>query len=281
MRRPISARLCPGCSAASATNFFGTKTSQCFEHSANRVWDVFVGSNQRENVSQPWRRLTDPRSLGCDVRQRVSEDGERRTTGESRCWSEYSVEPRVTGGAGDGLGEGAVVGHEVVLVDAEMRSCGEVEDVKVDRYAANAAAHFEWVDSVFEEVAKELRPGALLAVGGVPDARLAGSVVAAGSAGGICAGGKWVACGALVPIAAGQLSSWCGCDRVTRAQTYEPSIKASAALRTCWYWSSASRSTGRAPSSTRFLACSHWPTPRGVSESESRRTRSRSWASRS
>jgi hypothetical protein len=41
-----------------------------------------------------------------------------------------------------------------------------------------------------------------------------------------------VACGALVPIATGELSSRCGGYRVTRAQTYEPSIKDSAALRT-------------------------------------------------
>lgn len=116
-----------------------------------------------------------------------------------------------------------------------MRSCGvvgEVEDVKVDRYATHAAAYFEWVDSLLKEVAKELRPRALLAVGCIPDARLASPVVAAGPAGGICAGGKWVAGGALVPIAAGQLSSWRGGDRITRAQTYEPSMKDSAALRT-------------------------------------------------
>lgn len=81
-------------------------------------------------------------------------------------------------------------------------------------------------------MAKELRPCALLAIGRVPDAGLAGPVVAAEPAGGICAGGEWVAGGALVPIAAGQLSSWCGCDRITQAQTYEPSMKDSAALRT-------------------------------------------------
>jgi hypothetical protein len=148
-----------------------------------------VGSNQREKVSQPWRGLTNLRSLGGKFRQRVGEHSERFTTGESRCRSEYAVEPRIAGGAGDGLGDGAVIGHEVVLVDAEMRSrcvVGEVEDAKVDRYATNAAAHFERVDSLLDEVAKELRPGALLAVGCVPDARFAGSVIATGPASGIC-----------------------------------------------------------------------------------------------
>jgi hypothetical protein len=81
-----------------------------------------VGSNQWEKVSQPWRGLTNLGSLGGDVGRRVSEHSERLTTGESRCWSEYSVESRIAGGASDGLDDGAVVGHEVVLVDAEMRS---------------------------------------------------------------------------------------------------------------------------------------------------------------
>ena len=219
-----------------------------------------MGSNQRQQVSQPWRGLTDPGSLGGDVGQRVSEHRERLTTGQSRCWSEDGVESRVAGRAGDALGDGTVVGGEVVLVDAEMRSCGvvgEVEHPKVDRYAPHAAAHFERVDALLDEVAKELRPCALLAVGRVPNARLAGPVVAAGPAGGICAGGKWVASGALVPIAADQLSSWRGGDPVTRGQTYEPSMKDSAARRTSSCRSSASRSTGRAPSRTRFLACSH------------------------
>jgi len=55
----------------------------------------------------------------------------------------------------------------------------------------------------------------------------------------------------------------------------------SAASRTSSTRSWARRSTGRWPSRIRFFAWSHWPTPRGVSESESKRTRSRSWASRS
>jgi hypothetical protein len=104
--------------------------------------------------------------------------------------------------------------------------------LKVDRYATHAAAHFEWVDSLLNEVAKELRPCALLPVGCVPDAWLTGSVVTTGPAGGIRAGGKWVACGALVPVVTDQLSSRCGGDRVSRFQTYEPSTKDSAALRT-------------------------------------------------
>ena len=138
----------------------------------------------------------------------MSENSERRAPEQSRCWSQDSVESRITGGRGDGLGEGAVIGHEVVLVDAQMRSCpvvGEIEDLKVDRDATNAAAHFERVRPFVNEVAKELRPCPLLVVGGVPDTRLAGAVIATGPAGGICAGSKWVAGRALMPIATGQL----------------------------------------------------------------------------
>jgi hypothetical protein len=113
----ISVRLCR-CLAASAPNFVGSKAFQCFKQSAHRIWDVFVGSNQRQKVSQSWRGLTDLRSLGGDVAQRLSEHSQRRTTGQSRGWSEYSVESRVAGGAGDGLGDGTVLGGEVVFVDA-------------------------------------------------------------------------------------------------------------------------------------------------------------------
>jgi hypothetical protein len=86
---------------------------------------------------------------------------------------------------------------------------------------------------------------------------------------------------ALVPASAGQLSSRRGGDRVAKIHTYEPSMNASAAPRTSSNRSSASNSTGRSPPRTRFLACIHWPTSRGVSESDSRSTRSRSCASRS
>lgn len=117
MPASISVRLCR-CLAASAPNFVGSKAFQCFKQSAHRIWDVFVGSNQRQKVSQSWRGLTDLRSLGGDVAQRLSEHSQRRTTGQSRGWSEYSVESRVAGGAGDGLGDGTVLGGEVVFVDA-------------------------------------------------------------------------------------------------------------------------------------------------------------------
>ena len=121
-----------------------------------------------------------------------------------------------------GSGNRAVVGGEVIGIDAEMCSrggVGEVEDVQADRYPAHTAAHFERVDTVVEEVAKKLCPGALLAVGGVPDARFASSVIATGAASGICARRQWVAGRALVPVAAGQLASRCGGDRVSGAQT--------------------------------------------------------------
>ena len=55
---------------------------------------------------------------------------------------------------------------------------------------------------------------------------------AAGPEGGVCTGCKWVPCGALVPVVTGQPSPRCGGDRVAKTHTYEPSTKASAALRT-------------------------------------------------
>ncbi|MDT5369375.1 MAG: hypothetical protein QOC62_3806 [Mycobacterium sp.] len=125
--------------------------------------------------------------------------------------------------------------NKVCLIHAEMRSCrlvGEVEDVKVDRYPTNAATHLEWIDSSINKVTKELRPCALLPVGRVPNPRLPGSVVAARPEGGVCTGCKRVPCGALVPVTAGQPSSRCGGDRIAKTHTYEPSTKASAALRT-------------------------------------------------
>jgi hypothetical protein len=79
--------------------------------------------------------------------------------------------------------------------------------VKVDRYPTNAATHLEWIDSIINEVTKELGPCALLPVGRVPDPRLPGSVVAARPVCGVCAGYKWVPCGALVPVTANQPSS--------------------------------------------------------------------------
>lgn len=119
---------------------------------------------------------------------------------------------RVASGAGDGLGGGTVVGHEVGLIHAEMRSCrlvGEVEDVKLDRYPTNATTHLEWIDSFIDKVTKELRPCALLPVGRVPNPRLPASVVAARPEGGVCTGCKCkrVPCSALVPVTAGQPSS--------------------------------------------------------------------------
>jgi hypothetical protein len=113
----------------------GTKVTQRFEQSANRIRDVFVGADQWQKVSQPRWRLTYLRSLGGDVWQRVSEHRERLATGETGCWSQDGVESGTTGGGGDGLGDGAVIRGEVVSIDTQMRTCrgvSEVEDVKVD-----------------------------------------------------------------------------------------------------------------------------------------------------
>jgi len=162
------------------------------------------------------------RALGADFGERVSEYRECCAAGECCCRSQDSVEFGVSGGGGDGSGDRAVVGGEVIGVDAEMCSrggVGEVEDVQADRYPAHTAAHFERVDTVVEEVAKKLCPGALLAVGSVPDARFASSVIATGAASGISARRQWVAGRALMPVAAGQLASRCGGDRVSGAQT--------------------------------------------------------------
>jgi hypothetical protein len=96
---------------------------------------------------------------------------------------------------------------------------GEVEHPQVDRYSTDAATNLEWIDALIDEVTEELRPRTLLPVGGVPDARLAGSVVTARPTGGVCAGREGVPCGALVPVTTFQLSSRCGRDRVAQTHT--------------------------------------------------------------
>ena len=209
-------------SAASAPNHFGPSASQRDKQSTHCVRHIFVRSNQRQKVSQPWSGLANLRPLGCDVGQRVNEHRERFTTGQRRCRSKYGVKARIASGAADALGGSTVVGHQVCLHHAEMRSCrlvGEVEHVKIDRYPTNAATHLEWIDSVINEVTKELRPCALLPVGRIPNPRLPGSVVAARPEGGVCTGGKGVPCGALVPVVTGQPPSRCGGDRVAKTHT--------------------------------------------------------------
>src|SRR5947209_20487822 len=91
---------------------------------------------------------------------------------------------------------------------------GEVEHLELDRHSANTATHLERIDSFTDEVTKQLRPCTLFTVARVPHARLAGSVVAAGPEGGVCAGSPRVLGGALVPVGAGQVSSCAGCDGV-------------------------------------------------------------------
>lgn len=60
--------------------------------------------------------------------------------------------------------------------------------MKVRRYPTDAATHLEWIDSVINEVSKELCPCALIAAGPVPNPR---AVVAARAEGGVCTGCKW------------------------------------------------------------------------------------------
>ncbi len=50
----VSGRL-----AASTPNLFGANPFQCLEQSTYSVGYVFVWSDHREEVSEPWRRLTD------------------------------------------------------------------------------------------------------------------------------------------------------------------------------------------------------------------------------
>lgn len=163
----------------------------------------------------------------------MSEYRERFTTGEGRRRCKHGIKPRIASGAGDGLGEGTVVGHQICCTHAEMRSCrlvGEIKDLKVDRYPTNTATNFKGIDSFIKEVTEQLRPCALLPVGRIPNPRLPRSVVAARPDGGVGTGCQLVSCGALVPVTARQPSSRCTSDRDSRAHTYEPSTKAAAAL---------------------------------------------------
>jgi len=56
-------------------------SSQRFKQSTHCVRHVFVWSNQREKVSQPWRGLANLRPLGRDVGQRLNEHRERFAAG--------------------------------------------------------------------------------------------------------------------------------------------------------------------------------------------------------
>lgn len=106
----------------------------------------------------------------------MSEHYERFTTGKGRGRCKHAAKPRIASGAGDGLGERTVVGHEICFAHAEMRSCrlvGEIEDLEVDRYATNPATYLERIDSFIKKVPKELGPCALLPAGRIPNALLA------------------------------------------------------------------------------------------------------------
>jgi hypothetical protein len=67
-------------SAASPPNRLGPNPSQRDKQSTHCGWHVFVRSNQREKVSQPWRGLANLRPLGRDLGQRLNEHCERFTT---------------------------------------------------------------------------------------------------------------------------------------------------------------------------------------------------------
>ena len=91
---------------------------------------MFVRTDQREKVGEPWRRLTDLRSLGLDVGQCANEHGKCLTTGERRCRGQYGVEVGIAGGGGDGLSGGVVVGQKICFVHTDMGSSLLVCEVK-------------------------------------------------------------------------------------------------------------------------------------------------------
>lgn len=85
----------------------------------------------------------------------------------------------------DRLRERVVIADEVVLVHAEVgshRGVREIQNLQRDVHPANPPPHLEGIDSLVEEMTEQLSPRALLLAGGVPDARLTGSVVPAGTA---------------------------------------------------------------------------------------------------
>lgn len=83
---------------------------------------MFVRTDQREKVGEPRRRLTDLRSLGLDVGQRVNEHGKCLTTRERRCRGQYGVEVGIARGGGDGLCGGVDVGQKICFVHTQMGS---------------------------------------------------------------------------------------------------------------------------------------------------------------
>lgn len=112
----------------------------------------------------------------------MNEHGQRLTTGQRGCWSQYGIETGVAGGGRDGLGGGIVIRHQVCLAHLQMRTglfVGEIEDLKVDRDPTDTATNLEGIDTVIDEVAQEFSPRTLLAVGGIPDTRFAGPVATA------------------------------------------------------------------------------------------------------
>jgi len=107
------------------------------------------------------------------------------------------------------------------LIEAtvEPSRLGQVEHLEVHRDPPDAAANLERVDTIIDEVAKQLRPRTLFAVGGIPDAGLAVAVVTARTPGGICAGHQRVPGGALMPVVAAQRAARRGGDRAVQAHT--------------------------------------------------------------
>lgn len=84
---------------------------------------------------------------------------------------------------------------------------------------ADPTSELERIDTFVDEVSKQLSPGRLLLARGVPDARLAGAVVAARASCGIGARDERVSGGTLVPEATGDLSARCGGNRVSEVHT--------------------------------------------------------------
>lgn len=152
----------------------------------------------------------------------MGEHRQRLTTGERYGGGEHGVEAGVAGRSGDGLGCRVVVPHKVGLIDAEVGAhgrVGQVKNLEGDVSPTDASPDFEGVDAAVDEMAEQLGPCSLLLTRSVPDARVAGPVVAARAIRWIRTGRERVSGWALVPEGAGDLSTRCGCYRLGKVHT--------------------------------------------------------------
>lgn len=120
------------------------------------------------------------------------------------------------------VGHVSVVADEVGLVHADVGAnglVGQVEHFEHDVDPTDPTSELERVDAFVDEVTEQLGPGSLLLTRRVPDARLAGAVVAARASCGIGARRERVSGGTLVPETTGDLPARCGGNRVSDVHT--------------------------------------------------------------